>query len=67
MIDLAKNFFASAFGHGLHHLFEDVSGRGANQVADGVGGNLSTRGSDGLIENGESVAHGAVASFGEQG
>ena len=67
VIDLSENLFASAFGDGLHHLFEDVSGRGAHEVANGVGGNLSVGGGDGLIEDGERIAHGAVAGFGKQG
>ena len=67
VIDLAENFFASAFGHGLHYLFENVRGRGTDQIAHGVGGDFSARGGDGLVENGERVAHGAVAGFGEQG
>ncbi len=51
----------------MHHLFENVGGRGADQIANGVGGDASAGGSDGLVENRERVAHGAVAGFGEQG
>ena len=67
VVDLAKNFVACATGHGLHDFFENVRGGGADQVAHGVGGEPSAGGSNGLIENGERVAHGAVAGFGEQG
>ena len=67
VVDLAEDFFAAAFGNRLHHLFEDVGGSGADQVADRVGGDASAGGGDGLVEDGESVAHGAVAGFGEQG
>ncbi len=38
MIDLAENFFAPAFGDRLHHLFENVRGRGADQIADRIRG-----------------------------
>ena len=54
-------------GDGLHHLFENVSGRGADQIANRVGSDFSAGGSNGLIEDGERVAHGTVAGFGEQG
>src|SRR2546423_4343386 len=67
VIDLPKNLFALPFGDGLHHLFENVSRGGADEIANRVGGNTSAGGGDGLVEDGESVAHGAVASFGEQG
>ena len=67
MVDLAENIFAAAFGHGLHHLLENVSGGGANEIANGVGGDASAGGGDGLVENRERIAHGTVAGFGEQG
>src|SRR5579864_5405964 len=67
MINLAKNFFAPSIGDGVHDLFEDVSRGGADQIANGIGGDFSTGGCDCLIENGKRVAHGAVAGFGEKG
>src|SRR5207245_2752459 len=67
VVDLAEDFFTPAFGYGLHHLFKNVSGGGAHQVTDRVGGNFSAGGGNGLVEDGEGVAHGAVAGFGEQG
>ena len=67
MVDLAKNFFALAFRDGLHHLFENVRGRGADQVADRIGGESFVRRGDGLVEDRKRVAHGAVTGFGEQG
>jgi hypothetical protein len=51
----------------LHDFFENMSGRRADEIAYRVGGELSAGGSDGLIEDGERVAHGAVAGFGQQG
>ena len=67
MVDLAQDFFALPLRHCLHHLFENVRRRGADQIADRIGGKLSARGSDRLIEDRERVAHGAVAGFGKQG
>ena len=67
VVDLTEDFFAAAFGNRLHHLFENVGGSGADQVADGVSGDASAGGGNGLIEDGERIAHGAVTGFGEQG
>ena len=67
VVDLAEDFFARPSRNRLHHLFENVGGSGADQVADGVSGDASAGGGDGLVEDRECVAHGAVAGFGEQG
>src|ERR1700685_3115692 len=67
MVDLPENLFALPFRDGLHHLFQNVGGGGADQVADGVGGDASGGRGDGLVENRERVAHGAVAGFGQEG
>src|SRR5580658_476383 len=67
VVNLAENIFAPAFRHCLHHLFQNVRGRGADQIADRVGRDASAGGSDGLVENRQRIAHGAVAGFGEQG
>src|SRR5579863_1548207 len=37
VVDLAKHFVARATCHGLHDFFENMCGRGTNQVAHGVG------------------------------
>ena len=66
VVDLTRISSLRLFGHRLHHLFENVGGSGADQVADGVSGDASAGGGNGLIENRERVAHGAVAGFGEQ-
>ena len=66
VVNLTEDFFAAAFGNRLHHLFENVGGSGADQVADRVSGDASAGGGNGLIEDGERIAHGAVAGFGEQ-
>ena len=50
----------------LHHLFEDVSGSGAYKIPHGIGSEFLCRRRDRLIEDGERVAHGAVAGFGKQ-
>ena len=50
----------------MHHLLEDVSRSSADEIANRVGGDTSAGGSDGLVENREGVAHGAVAGFGQQ-
>src|ERR1700733_7259100 len=66
MIDLAEDFFAAALRNGLHHLLENVRGSGSNEVTNGICGEAGGRGGDGLIEDGERIAHGSVASFGEE-
>src|ERR1700733_6244429 len=67
MIDLAEDLFAAALRNGLHHLLENVRGSGSNEVTNRFCGKAVSRGGNGLIEDGGSIAHGSVAGFGEEG
>ena len=64
MINVAEDFFRPAFGNGLHHLLENVGGRRSDQIPHRVGRDLICAGRDGLVEDGEGIAHGAVAGLG---
>ena len=65
-VDQHENFLARTIGDGLHHGFKGARWRGTDQVADRIEREMTGHGSDGLIENRERIAHGAIAGFGEQ-
>src|SRR5579864_3756 len=65
MIDLPKDLFALRFRDGLHYLLKNVSGGGADQIADRIRSELARRRCDRLIEDRECIAHGAITSFGQ--
>ncbi len=71
-VQLLHQFGALACGHGFKQAFEDGVGHCAHELANLLGGeNWMARfdrgGGDGLVHDGERVAHGAVAGFSEQG
>ncbi len=53
--------------HRDHDLFEHGGIDGADQFANRGGGERRAAAGNGLVHDGKRVAHGAVASFGEQG
>ena len=70
----ASHHFGGVVGvDGFEDALEDGVGDGAHQLANlggveaGVAGSSVWRGGDGLVHDGEGVAHGAVAGLGEQG
>src|SRR5208282_1672414 len=66
-VDQHENFFARTFRDGLHYRFERRCRSGTDQTANGIEGQVLGGGGDGLVENGERVAHRAVARFRQQG
>ena len=66
MVDLPQHVFAGAARDRLHHFFENMRGRGSDQIAYRVSRKPSAGRCNRLIENRQRIAHGPVAGFGKQ-
>ena len=66
-IEQPQHAFAGVLGHGVEDLFQRLRRDGAHQPAHHLRRERGAAAGDGLIHDGERVAHGAVADLGQHG
>ena len=62
-----QDLLAGVRGHRLHHFFQHLAGNGAHQLLYHVSSQCVAAAGDGLVHDGERIAHRAVAGLGQQG